>query len=259
MHREFSLTDTSLQHTYAESERVPVWLLVVLAVIVPIAIQAALSLVVARSFWDFHASLLGLVLSHAITVTATTMIKVTVGRPRPDVIDRCQPRAGATDSPVYGLVTDAICTNPLDGRLITDGFRSFPSGHASTSFAGLTFLSLYFAGKFHLYGRKGHAATSWLVFIPMLGATLIAVSRTMDYRHHATDVIAGGILGTVVAVATYFLYYPPLSDPRCHKPWSPRIPASRSQNKPGSRQELGEGSAACGEDLEGRAANGASI
>ncbi|PWN28123.1 acid phosphatase/Vanadium-dependent haloperoxidase, partial [Jaminaea rosea] len=225
--REFSLTDPSLQHTYAEHQRVPMWLLVLLAVIVPICIQALISLVVARSFWDFHASLLGLVVTHALTVTTTTIIKISVGRPRPDLIDRCQPRAGATNAPIYGLVTDAICTNPLNEHLVSDGFRSFPSGHSSAAFAGLTFLSLYLGGKFHLFGRKGHAGVSWIVWLPMLGATMIAVSRTMDYRHHATDVIAGGILGAGVAVGTYFLYYPSLWDSRCHKPWAPRVPRYR--------------------------------
>lgn len=33
-----------------------------------------------------------------------------VGRPRPDLIDRCQPVAGASNGAVYGLATVAICT-----------------------------------------------------------------------------------------------------------------------------------------------------
>lgn len=101
--------------------------------------------------------------------------------------------------------------------------RSFPSGHASTAFVGLTFLSLWLAGKLHLFHPgHGHAALQWIVFIPMLGAVLIAVTRTMDYRHHATDVIAGGILGFIVAIAIYHIYYPPLYFATSHKPWPPR-------------------------------------
>lgn len=56
----------------------------------------------------------------------------------------------------------------------------------------------------------------------MFGATMIAISRTMDYRHHATDVIAGSILGFVIAVSIYHNYYPPLWHPDSQKPWSPR-------------------------------------
>lgn len=228
--REFSLTDTSIQHTHAESSRVPVWLLVVISLLGPIVIQAVFSLAITRSFWDFHASILGLVVSHAISVTMTNILKVTVGRPRPDLIDRCQPRPGSVNAAVYGLVTDAICQNDVNEHLVTDGFRSFPSGHSSTAFAGLAFLSFYLAGKLHLFSTrsKGHAAVSWIVFFPMAAATMIAVSRTMDYRHHATDVIAGGILGTLTAFGVYSVYYPSLRSPWCHKPLAPRITRRRS-------------------------------
>lgn len=168
----------------------------------------------------------GLILSLALTTTVTTIVKVCVGRPRPDVIDRCQPRPGSMDAPVYGLVTDSICANDVDSSLVTDGFRSFPSGHSSMAFAGLGFLTLYLAAKFHLFDRRGHAIVAWVTLLPFTGAVLIAVSRTMDYRHHATDVIAGGILGFVLMWLVYRLYYPPLSHPQCHKPYSPRIPRS---------------------------------
>lgn len=67
--------------------------------------------------------LTGIVLAHALTLTATTVIKVTVGRPRPDIIDRCQPQSGAMNGVPYGLVTQAICTTALDSSLLRDGFR----------------------------------------------------------------------------------------------------------------------------------------
>jgi diacylglycerol diphosphate phosphatase/phosphatidate phosphatase len=59
---------------------------------------------------------------------ATDAFKLTVGRPRPDVIDRCRPAEGSANGAVFGLVTSAICTRT---DLLKDGFRSFPSGHAS--------------------------------------------------------------------------------------------------------------------------------
>ncbi|PWN50650.1 acid phosphatase/Vanadium-dependent haloperoxidase [Violaceomyces palustris] len=222
--REFSLTDTSIQHTYAVHERVPVWLLGVLTVLVPALIILFVSLGISRSFWDLHNGLLGLVLAHALTLTITTIIKVCVGRPRPDLLDRCQPRAGSQNASPYGLATEIICTVPLDSSKLKDGFRSFPSGHSSTSFAGMTFLTLYIGAKMHLFDRRGHAITAWLSVLPLVAATLIAVSRTMDYRHHATDVIAGGLLGFWLAYGVYRLYYPSLRHPQCHKPYSPRIP-----------------------------------
>ena len=114
---------------------------------------------------------------------------------------------------------------------------SFPSGHASTAFAGFTFLSLWLAGKLHLFQpARGHAAFEWIIFFPMVGATLISISRTMDYRHHATDVIAGSLLGFVVAVASYHIYYPPLSHASSHKPWPPRT--SRPSMNPDAEEDV---------------------
>ncbi|CAO1627419.1 unnamed protein product [Sympodiomycopsis kandeliae] len=241
--REFSLQDASIQHTYATSQRVPVWLLVVIAVIVPIIIQGIFSLLITRSVWDFHISVLGLVVAHAISVSLTNILKVTVGRPRPDLIDRCQPRAGAANATPYGLVTDSICTNPLDEHLVSDGFRSFPSGHSSTAFAGLTFLTLYLIGKFKLFSprpKSSSAILSWILFLPPLGALMIGVSRSMDYRHHATDIIAGSLIGFWTAVGVYHLYYPSLLSSYCHKPLAPRIERYAAQKNQGDAQSQTE-------------------
>jgi diacylglycerol diphosphate phosphatase/phosphatidate phosphatase len=139
-----------------------------------------------RSVWDFHAAFLGNVLSLALTISITTIIKVMVGRPRPDVIDRCQPVEGAANAIPYGLVTSAICTTDNIKRL-REGFRSFPSGHSSGAWAGLGFFALYLAGKLHLMDQRGHTVKSWIVLVPLIGATTVALSRTMDYRHHPTE------------------------------------------------------------------------
>lgn len=79
------------------------------------------------------------------------------------------------------------------------------SNPATVAWAGLLYLSMYLCGKMHIMDRRGHAFKAWIAITPPIGATLIAVSRTMDYRHHATDVIAGSILGAVIAVMTYHL------------------------------------------------------
>ena len=240
--REFSLTDTSIQHTYAVHERVPMWALILIC-LVPLAFYATIGLKLMRSFWvssstkwnewklkflqlqDFHAAFLGNVLSLALTSTTTTIIKVMVGRPRPgkryrfrhgeiwlslstlcdvDLIDRCQPMSGITNQIPYGLVTSVICTS-TDTYRLREGFRSFPSGHAScasessglgakllnlpkkVAWSGLGFFALFLAGKLHLFDRRGHTVKAWIVLIPVLGASTITVTRTMDYRHHATE------------------------------------------------------------------------
>lgn len=60
----------------------------------------------------------------------TNLIKLMVGRPRPDLINRCLPEEGAHDHPVYGLSNVTICTSK-DYDILNDGFKSFPSGHSS--------------------------------------------------------------------------------------------------------------------------------
>lgn len=55
--------------------------------------------------------------------------------------------SGSVD-PIFGLSTEAICTQ-TDLAILKDGFRSFPSGHSSLSFAGLGFLAFYL-GKFNV-------------------------------------------------------------------------------------------------------------
>jgi len=223
--REFSLEDHSLRYTYAVHERVPNFALYMIAIVAPVALEALINLVTLRSLWDFHNSLLGLALSLSIAGSVTQIVKLVVGRPRPDILDRCQPIPGSVD-PVYGLSNSSICTTPDGAYILLDGFRSFPSGHSSLSFAGLGFLAFYLAGKLHLFNHRGYVAKAWLSLTPFIGAALVAISRTMDNRHHWQDVLAGSALGTVVSYFSYRQYYPSLASEVCHRPYAPRITKS---------------------------------
>ncbi|RXK41753.1 hypothetical protein M231_00988 [Tremella mesenterica] len=155
-----------------------------------------------------------------MTGVVTQVIKMSVGRPRPDLINRCEPAPGAIDHPVYGLSTVEICTSVHIARL-NDGFKSFPSGHSSLSFAGLGFLALYLAGKMHLWDRRGHRNRAWFALSPLLGGAMVAISRTEDNRHHWQDVLVGSALGLFIAWVTYRTYYPSLRHPQCHLPLLP--------------------------------------
>ncbi|KAI4747207.1 PAP2-domain-containing protein [Aureobasidium sp. EXF-8845] len=133
--------------------------------------------------WELNCGILGLALSEGTAFVITGALKNTVGKPRPDLIDRCQPRAGSIDPSPYGLSNSTICTQ-TDMSILRDGFRSFPSGHSSSSFAGLFYLSLYLAAKLHIWDSRGEVWKIFVVIIPTLGAALIAASRIMDARHH---------------------------------------------------------------------------
>ncbi|OCF34172.1 hypothetical protein I316_04122 [Kwoniella heveanensis BCC8398] len=220
--RLFDITDTSLAHPHADPERVPVWLLAVLCGIVP-AVIIVFTAAVRRSFWDAQSGLLGLILALALVATFTNIIKITVGRPRPDFFDRCILPEGLTENPLHGLTSWTVCTQ-TDDSVLQEGFRSFPSGHSSFAWSGMWYLILYLAAKMRINNRTGYTYKSWLLLAPLSCCSLITISRTMDYRHHATDVIAGSILGILGAWYSYRQYYPALSHPQAYKPFSPRIP-----------------------------------
>ncbi|KAK5201954.1 hypothetical protein LTR16_000883, partial [Cryomyces antarcticus] len=139
-------------------------------------------------------------------------LKNEIGKPRPDLISRCRPRAGSADPPVFGLSSHSICTQ-TDNAILKDGFRSFPSGHSSTSFAGLFYLSIYLAAKLHVLDSRGEVWKTLVVLIPTLGAALVAGSRIMDARHHPFDVVSGSLLGILVAWGSYRQYFPPVTEP----------------------------------------------
>ena len=160
--------------------------------------------------WELNCGILGLLLANGAAYVITGTFKNAIGKPRPDLIDRCQPSV-TTDPQPFGLSNSTICKQ-TDRSLLNDGFMSFPSGHSSTSFSGLFYLSLYLAGKLHILDTKGEVWRLLIVTIPMIGAGLIAVSRIMDARHHPFDVISGSLLGILVAWVSYRQYFPPLSE-----------------------------------------------
>ncbi|KAF9392180.1 hypothetical protein CPB97_003505 [Podila verticillata] len=228
-HRQFSVTDKSIQHPFAKQETVPAWMLGVLAFLVPAVVMSGIAVFYKRSYTDLHNALLGLMLTQSLVLIVTDSIKIAVGRPRPDFLDRClsiydneaagTPVGPLTD-PINMLSTSAICTRQ---DLLRDGFKSFPSGHSSFSFGGFGFLAMYFAGKLHLFDERGHIYKSLVVLAPIIGASLIAASRVSDYRHHWQDVTVGSFIGAAAAVFSYRQYYPSLAALKSDSPFKPRV------------------------------------
>ncbi|XP_032229722.1 phospholipid phosphatase 5 isoform X2 [Nematostella vectensis] len=152
---------------------------------------------------DARQALLGLYLALALDGVITNIVKIMVGRPRPDFFWRCYPNGVPT--------RDNNCDGDPDA--VMEGRKSFPSGHSSWSFCSLGFLSLYLAGKlqcFNLNGR-GYGWRVCLAVAPLLGATAIALTRYSDYKHHWQ--------GMSIAVMCYRQYYPAVNRIHCDLPY----------------------------------------
>ncbi|KAK7193720.1 hypothetical protein DPSP01_000277 [Paraphaeosphaeria sporulosa] len=176
--RPFSPVDLTISFPFEHHETIPTWLLMVIGLVIPALVTFLVclifvpgptaargtpqSLIWRRKFWEWNTAWMGLALSLATAFMITQGMKLLFGKPRPDLLSRCRPDMSrisefavnpavdaVTDdlSPYWRLVTSAICQN-TDQDILQDGFKSFPSGHASFSWAGLLYLTLFLASKF---------------------------------------------------------------------------------------------------------------
>ncbi|KIW29780.1 uncharacterized protein PV07_05568 [Cladophialophora immunda] len=211
----FRLDDHAIQYPYASVQRVSSRENTLIAGAVPLLVLVIWAIIARPGVHKAHVTILGLFFSVYLTSLITDIIKSAIGRPRPDLISRCQPKPG---TPGYALVTIAVCTQP-DLRTLLDGWRSFPSGHSSWAFSGLGYLSLFLAGQMHVFRPRTDLASILLFLAPLVCAALVAMSRLADYRHDIWDVSSGSLLGLVIAYTTYRRDYRPLTHPDCDVPY----------------------------------------
>ncbi|RKF54453.1 Diacylglycerol pyrophosphate phosphatase 1 [Golovinomyces cichoracearum] len=214
-HRMFFVNNLNLLYPHTLVERVSVTRNIIYAGFVPLLILIIWLGAKRSSLHKCNVTILGFLISIALTVFITDSIKNAVGRPRPDLIARCKPAPG---TPENVLVTIAVCTE-TDHHTLHDGWRSFPSGHSSFAFSGLGYLALFFAGQLHVFRPTTSLSNALLALSPLLCATIIAISRCEDYRHDVYDVTCGSIIGISIAHFSYRRYFPRLKSPRCDEPF----------------------------------------
>jgi diacylglycerol diphosphate phosphatase/phosphatidate phosphatase len=212
-HQQIWLGDRAIQHPHATNERVPTVLLLTFGAAVPLATIVVLFLLTRNGWNTLHVALIGLGLTITTTDFLTNLAKNAIGRPRPDLSARCMPKPFL---PLDKWLDIGVCTNP-DQRVLQDGWRSFPSGHSSFSFAGLGFLAFVLAGQLRAFRPGSNYLKVLAVLVPLCLAASVAISRLEDYRHDPYDVTAGSLLGLSVAYLNYRRYFPRLRDQRCDK------------------------------------------
>ena len=203
----FSLVDPKISLPYSTSTKVPNLALFLIATVAPTIILFVLCMLFVpgravdprapravrwrRKLWALNTAWLGFGLAVVSAQLVTDLAKTFFGKPRPDLLSRCNPDLERIkENTVSGLgdrlgggvvmVRHTICRSEVD---LKDGFRSFPSGHASStsnlstsvllpsvvltsgcpvSFASMTYLTLWICSKFfvavpkYAYGRLGH-------------------------------------------------------------------------------------------------------
>ena len=174
-----------------------------------------------ESLHDFHHSVLGVVVSAGVCQLLECILKVFAGRPRPHFFSRLEE---AEKYAIEHNFTQSKKESYVHSQRIKS-YQSFPSGHSATAFCGFTFMALYLCGKIHMWSvQQGYIQGStkpkllqgnlWkilFVCLPILAASLIAVSRTRDYHHNYSDIVAGSALGVFSACIVYFSYFNPLT------------------------------------------------
>lgn len=81
------------------------------------------------------------------------------------------------------------------------------------------FITLFLIGKLRIFDGQGYLCKLLLSVLPTCIAIGIGITRIDDYMHHWTDVVAGLLLGMVIATVNYLMIYPwPFARSKTHIP-----------------------------------------
>lgn len=173
----------------------------------------------------FHAMSL-FIMGIAVTLLLTEIGKRWIGRLRPYFMSVCVPdysRFNCTSNGLTGMVYNPISSGDIctgDANAIKEARYSvsqlflkpsikinsmshllvlqFPSGHSSFSWFTMLFTIIYLEARLQLVCFRYVKTTIQMACF--ITAWVTVLSRVSDYHHRFTDILAGSILGIVVAL-----------------------------------------------------------
>ncbi|KAF6215615.1 hypothetical protein GE061_010371 [Apolygus lucorum] len=135
--------------------------------------------------------LFGFIVCLLIVVMSTHFL----GKVRPNFYEACQPSVNCTpDKPTYTYHENYTCRNESNER---NARLSFPSKHTTLCFYTMVYLCVYLQNKVRWDYLSVFNNCMQVTF--MIVAWIVAISQMTDYVHHLEDIIAGIIIGSLVA------------------------------------------------------------
>jgi membrane-associated phospholipid phosphatase len=192
----------------------------------PLVVLVAVASMAPRYFpnctYDVHAIVCVLCTAIGMSEFITNFLKKYVGRLRPNFYSLCE------------FSIEALkCM--ADEETINEGRKSFPSGHSSFSFSSMGVAVFFFLGRINKVMEQGTIDVTTMAsynrrklfmvlsYSPWLYSAFVACSRLVDNWHHASDVIAGMLIGIFTSYVSYHLWYPPISSPYSGVPIISRV------------------------------------
>ncbi|KAI9637072.1 phosphatidic acid phosphatase type 2/haloperoxidase [Dioszegia hungarica] len=184
---------------------IPIWAAAFMAFFIP-ALFFVLFQIRIRNIESLLGTTMGLLESLITGAVFQVFHKWLIGGLRPHFLDVCQPDVSKITPSGNGfqriMYDRSICTG--DQNEINDSLESWMSGHSTAAFAGFVYLFLYFNAQLKV--MSNHRPAYWkmvLTIAPLLGASLIAASLTVDEFHNWYDCLGGAVTGTLCAFVAY--------------------------------------------------------
>ena len=100
-----------------------------------------------------------------------------------------------------GIFNDRFVLRYVDKNAIDEATASWPSGHSSMSFAGMTVIILMLRTMFNI--KNIFSILGMMTFGPYIVSSWIATSRVLDNKHHEDDIMAGALIGIVCTLLSF--------------------------------------------------------